>query len=85
MNDVRRALAVATEHVRLGMANVTAAVLGSLYLILTARGLGPAHFSDVADDGAAPIRVRLIPSNGEARTDAAMQQTRSLFAGVYDY
>jgi O-antigen/teichoic acid export membrane protein len=41
-------LDVATEHVRLGMANVTAAVLGSLYLILAARGLGPAQFSDVA-------------------------------------
>jgi O-antigen/teichoic acid export membrane protein/SAM-dependent methyltransferase len=48
VNEVRRALAVATEHLRLGMANVTAAVLGSIYVILTARSLGPAQFSDVA-------------------------------------
>ncbi len=37
------------------------------------------------NDSAVPIRVRLIPPDAEARTDAAMQQTRSLFAGVYDY
>ena len=36
------------EHLRLGMANVTAALLGSVYMILTARSLSPAQFSDVA-------------------------------------
>jgi O-antigen/teichoic acid export membrane protein/SAM-dependent methyltransferase len=35
------------EHVRLGMANVIGALLGSLYMILTARSLSPVQFSDV--------------------------------------
>jgi hypothetical protein len=37
------------------------------------------------NDSAVPIRVRLIPPDADARPDAAMQRTRSLFAGVYDY
>ena len=33
----------------------------------------------------AEVRLRLIPNTDEARLDPAMQASRSLFAGVYDY